>query len=210
MSCAITVNWYQVLDVSSKATEEEIKKAYKKLALLHHPDKQGNTAVFAQITRAKNILLDQRARTDLDAMLAYESHSNVGFLDADDMIARLTQRQQKLQQPVASSSTDADCIVVSEKTCSKKSGFSAFKTALLQETLVQKTAPRLVVSWPCLGEKVVDIASLIESITIKYEICTIANQAIVAFDSVADADKVFQFLSENAIAYGITVQRMGN
>lgn len=44
--------WWTVLGISSSATKSEIKTAYRKLALKHHPDKGGDAATFNKITTA--------------------------------------------------------------------------------------------------------------------------------------------------------------
>lgn len=36
-----TTDYYTILDIESSATESEIRKAYRKLALVMHPDKNG-------------------------------------------------------------------------------------------------------------------------------------------------------------------------
>ena len=37
-------NYYKILDIDENASQDEIKKKYRKLSLLHHPDKNpGNT-----------------------------------------------------------------------------------------------------------------------------------------------------------------------
>lgn len=40
---------YKVLGVEVTATEVEIKKAYRKMSLVHHPDKGGDEAVFKEV-----------------------------------------------------------------------------------------------------------------------------------------------------------------
>ena len=64
---------YQVLGISKDATESEIKKAYRKLALKHHPDKQTTeerrkqaSEVFAKISNAYEILSDPQKRREYD------------------------------------------------------------------------------------------------------------------------------------------------
>lgn len=55
-------DYYQVLGVNKQATEAEIGKAYKKLALKHHPDKGGIEEDFKKISEAYSILNDAEKR----------------------------------------------------------------------------------------------------------------------------------------------------
>jgi len=47
---------YQILKVRPNAKLEEIKKAYRKLVKIHHPDKGGNSAVMLEVNSAWEIL----------------------------------------------------------------------------------------------------------------------------------------------------------
>jgi len=58
---------YETLRVAKTATPDEIKKAYRKLASQHHPDKGGDTAKFQQIEEAYRILSDPAQKQTYDA-----------------------------------------------------------------------------------------------------------------------------------------------
>jgi DnaJ-class molecular chaperone len=61
-------NYYDVLGVSEDASADEIKKAFRKLAVKHHPDKKGgDTAKFQEINEAHGVLSDDKKRQQYDA-----------------------------------------------------------------------------------------------------------------------------------------------
>ena len=64
-----TVDLDEVLGVSPAATTAELRRAYRRLALEHHPDRAGPQSAprFAQIAEAYRMLSDPTARTAYDA-----------------------------------------------------------------------------------------------------------------------------------------------
>lgn len=63
-------NAYETLGVPKGAPEDEIKKAYRRLAAKHHPDRGGDTAKFQEIQSAYETLTDPQKRAQ---------HDNPGF-----------------------------------------------------------------------------------------------------------------------------------
>jgi curved DNA-binding protein len=59
-------DYYNILGVSENASPEEIKKAYRKLANQHHPDKGGDQAKFKDISVAYDTLGNDQKRAEYD------------------------------------------------------------------------------------------------------------------------------------------------
>ena len=59
-------NFYETLGVNENATQDEIKKAYRKLAVKHHPDKGGSEETFKNISEAYDTLGDETKRVQYD------------------------------------------------------------------------------------------------------------------------------------------------
>ncbi|MBI2086940.1 MAG: DnaJ domain-containing protein [Candidatus Zambryskibacteria bacterium] len=60
-------NYYKILGVNKNASEEEIKKAFRKLAHAYHPDKSGgDEAKFKEVSEAYTVLSDKKKRAQYD------------------------------------------------------------------------------------------------------------------------------------------------
>lgn len=57
---------YATLGVARNASQDEIKRAFRKLASQHHPDKGGDTARFQQVQAAYDVLGDEAKRRAYD------------------------------------------------------------------------------------------------------------------------------------------------
>jgi hypothetical protein len=60
-------NYYQILGVANNASIEEIRKAFRTLAKLHHPDKGGDKQRFQLINEASQVLTNSELRRNYDS-----------------------------------------------------------------------------------------------------------------------------------------------
>ena len=97
-------NLYEALGVQKNASQDEIKKAYRKLAVKHHPDKGGDPERFKSITEAYNTLSDTRKRREYDHRGQQRQHPFGGFGDMFESF--FGHRQQQPQQPQPTSDRD--------------------------------------------------------------------------------------------------------
>lgn len=93
-------NWYEILEVSEKASSEVIEKAYKVLAKKYHPDLQQNTKEkkqaeekMKQINEAYEILSNGEKRKEFDNKL---------------LVQRQIEEQEKTQKQVFSSPASSE------------------------------------------------------------------------------------------------------
>jgi len=110
------MDYYKTLGVERNASPEEIKKAYRKLAGQHHPDKGGDTAKFQKIQEAYENLSDPQKRQQHDNPNPFGGGNpfgqhggmNFGFpggfqfhtqgFNVDDMFAQMFGQQPRGQQ----------------------------------------------------------------------------------------------------------------
>lgn len=87
---------YQTLGVSRTSTPDEIKKAYRKLAGKHHPDKGGNEADFKRVQEAYEVLSDPQKKQQYDNPNPFEGMQGNPFGDIfGDIFGQSFRNQQR-------------------------------------------------------------------------------------------------------------------
>jgi|AntAceMinimDraft_6_1070360.scaffolds.fasta_scaffold23227_2 DnaJ-class molecular chaperone len=72
-------DYYEILGVNEDANMEDIKKAYRKLSLKHHPDKGGDNNTFAEINNAFDTLHNDDKRKEYDMKRKYGENGSGMF-----------------------------------------------------------------------------------------------------------------------------------
>ena len=115
--CDKEEDYYRILEVDVDASFEEIKKAYRRLSMMHHPDKNGNseesTVKFKQLATAYETLSDEDKRRMYDLGIRNGNMGgsggmpfdmNINPFDIFNMIfgSHMNQHQQPQQSGISS------------------------------------------------------------------------------------------------------------
>jgi len=85
----MTQDLYSVLGLTKSATSPEIKKAYKKLAMKHHPDKGGDEEMFKKISHAYSILSDENKRKQYDTFGTVDDQEGMNMQNFQDIFENM-------------------------------------------------------------------------------------------------------------------------
>ncbi len=81
-------DYYQILGVSANAGQEEVKKAFRRLSLKHHPDKGGNSGQFQRVNEAYQTIGNERKRKEYDIRRAGPVWSGGGAIPPEEELLR--------------------------------------------------------------------------------------------------------------------------
>ncbi len=95
-------DYYDILGVDRKATKDDVKKAFRKLAHKYHPDKQGgDVGKFKEVNEAYTILSDDKKRAEYDTYGRVFSEGQAGGAGANGFggfdFSQFTQNGQGFQ-----------------------------------------------------------------------------------------------------------------
>ena len=101
------MDYYQILGIDRSSSPEEIKQAYRRLAMKHHPDKGGNEAEFKKINEAYAVLSDPAKKAQYDnphegsPFFNWNNPDPGGHFDFEDIMSHVRNFQRKQQQQQA-------------------------------------------------------------------------------------------------------------
>jgi molecular chaperone DnaJ len=115
-----TEDYYKVLGVEENSTQDEIKKAYRKLAVQYHPDKGGSEDKFKEISEAYDTLGDEEKRNKYDNQRRnpFGNFGGGGFNPFDDFFSGI--RNETARRGVPDKVIDVDITVTESYNGSEK------------------------------------------------------------------------------------------
>lgn len=160
---------YETLGISKTATPEEIKKAYRKLASKHHPDKGGDTSTFQKIEEAYRVLSDPNQKAQYDNPNPFNGgHSDFDFGGQhpfQDIFAQFNfghghdpfARFRQAQQPRRNKDIRAEIELGLQETLSDQHKTLSIRTASGERQTIDVVIPRGVtpgttIKYPNLGD----------------------------------------------------------
>jgi DnaJ-class molecular chaperone len=98
------MDYYSTLGVNKGASDKDLKQAYKKLSMQHHPDRGGNEETFKQINEAYSTLKDPRKRQEYDNPPQHQFNTGNPFNSGgmggfEDVFAQFGFRHPQQRQP---------------------------------------------------------------------------------------------------------------
>eukprot|EP01043_Picozoa_sp_COSAG02_P041187 COSAG02_NODE_3395_length_6814_cov_8.576620_5_plen_948_part_00 len=134
---------YEVLGLESTASPDEIRQAFRKLSLQHHPDKGGSTESFQRLQAAYDTLSDPGKRQNYDEHGNSSDDSDIPLssdnegCDGDDGDQPVEQTEEEEQQP---KKTPIEICLMSVLDYAKKNGIIREKNPKTGETMLSKEA----------------------------------------------------------------------
>lgn len=109
------MNLYEILEVDKSASLDDIKSSYRRLAKIHHPDKNqdGNDDMFKKINQAYKILSDEKCRQKYDrtGQINDQPQSNFSSNFSDLFSSMFNPFQQKAKSSAPSKGNPLHCKV---------------------------------------------------------------------------------------------------
>jgi len=126
-------SYYSILGIAQDASTEEIKKAYRKLSLKFHPDKNDGdeyfTQMFKQVNAAYNTLIDTNKRATYDYQLREHGNAKLNAERLKKLEEELAYREQLLRQTraISNHAPRQNPPTENQKTNAKSSSISSIK-----------------------------------------------------------------------------------
>lgn len=140
---------YSTLGVPKGASEQEIKSAYRKLAMQHHPDRGGDQAKFQQVQQAYDTLGDPQKRAQYDNPQpqgfnhsGFQFHFNNGGNPFEDIFSQFGMGGHPFAQPRRNKDLRVELVLGVASTLNEQNKTISVQTTNGQRQTVQIDIPR--------------------------------------------------------------------